>query len=342
MNYILSGSLKQKRLTVITFYPTERCNLNCSGCLNAISRNKILSRNKSDLSFKTFKKAIDEFGVLKPFLYFSGGEPTLNNDIFRMISYTNEKRFITSMVTNGLTLDEKYQDILNCGLRFITISIDGFEKDHDEMRGMPGAFDKTLNGVKKLISSRSDSIHIKVNITINKNNYSYLFNLVKFLFSLGVDEVSLQHFSFFNPETIALQEECAKKYALGVEVMGAGINSKSYLSKKQISVLEKELAKIRRSEFNVDLNETPVDDIRKYYEGKSPSTKSKCRRVNNELGIRANGDVEICPGYVLGNIRNDRIIDLFRGKKAEHLRNILKRNLIPACYRCCRLNYSFK
>lgn len=84
-----------------------------------------------------------------------------------------------------------------------------------------------------------------------------------------------------------------------------------------------------------------MDNIKKYYEGRFPSKKSTCRRVNNELGIRANGDVEICPGYILGNVNNGKIIDFFKGKKAEYLRNILKRSLIPACYRCCRLNFNF-
>lgn len=50
MNYILSQSLKQKMLTYITFYPTEKCNLNCPGCLNAISRNKRLNKSKIDLN----------------------------------------------------------------------------------------------------------------------------------------------------------------------------------------------------------------------------------------------------------------------------------------------------
>jgi len=104
-----------------------------------------------------------------------------------MISYANKKGFITSMTTNGILLNKKYRDILDSGLRFITISIDGFEQGHDEMKGTPGAFNKTLYGLKKLVSARNNKIHIRVNVVINRMNYNYLFNLVKFIFSLNLD-----------------------------------------------------------------------------------------------------------------------------------------------------------
>lgn len=300
-----------------------------------------MNDDKSELSFKNFKKVIDEFTTLKPFLYFSGGEPTLNNDIFKMISYADEKGFITSMVTNGINLNEKYRNISDCGLRFITVSIDGFKEDHDKLRGLSGAFDKTVDGLKKLVFTSDGSLHIKVNITINRKNYYYLFDLVKFIFCLNVDEVSLQHFSFYNPKIGFLQTKYAKRYGLGYEVQGARIDSQSYLSEKQIAILKKELIKIRKSKLNVDFDETHVNDIKKYYSGEFPSKKSKCKRVTNELHIRGNGDVEICPGYILGNINNSKIMEVFRGRKAEHLRNVIKRDLIPACYRCCKLNFNF-
>ena len=339
-NFVLSKLFGQKRIWIITFFPTERCNLNCSGCLVKESRTNYLKK-RPDLTFHDFTKVIREFEVLKPFLYFTGGEPLLNEDIFKMISNANEEKFVTTLTTNGIILSEKCKDMLNSGLLFLSVSINGFEKEHDKTQGVTGAFNKTIKGLTKLLDKRDGkNPRVKVNTIITSENYNQLGDLVAFLFDLGIDEMSLQHYSFYTDKMKLAQDECAIKYGLGTGVEGCNIESTPYLNEYQIGLLRKEICKIRKSGFEVEIKPR-VNEITEYYLGFQPSNKSKCNRISKEAVIRATGEIELCSGYVIGTI-SEGVKKSFYGAKAEKLRShIANQGLIPACYRCCALSYDF-
>jgi MoaA/NifB/PqqE/SkfB family radical SAM enzyme len=279
---------------------------------------------------------------LKPFLYFTGGEPLLNHDVFEMISYANKEKFVTSLTSNGILLSERCVDVLDSGLMFLSVSVTGFEKEHDRIQGMEGAFDKTISGLTELLRERRGYFpRVKVNTLINRENYDRLYDLVAFLFDLGVDEMSLQHYSFYNDEIKLAQEECAKKFGLGRGVDGAKVESLPYLNSQQVERLKSELDKVVNSGFNVEIK-PQVNRLTEYYLGARPTNNSTCDRISKEVIVRANGEIELCPGYVIGNIR-EGLKKSFYGEKAEVIRNyIANKGLLPACYRCCALNYDFE
>ena len=63
---------------------TSKCNLRCLHCYN---ESGIL---KNEISFELFKRLIDEFDE-KPDITFSGGEPLLHPDIWKMLEYAQDK-----------------------------------------------------------------------------------------------------------------------------------------------------------------------------------------------------------------------------------------------------------
>jgi len=62
---------------------TSKCNLRCLHCYN---ESGIL---KNEISFELFKRLIDEFDE-KPDITFSGGEPLLHPDIWKMLEYAQD------------------------------------------------------------------------------------------------------------------------------------------------------------------------------------------------------------------------------------------------------------
>ena len=73
--------------------PSDLCNLNCSICYTQKIKRK---RNHNFLSFNEFKKIIDNAKNYCVYInLWIAGEPLLNKELERMISYANKKNIIT-------------------------------------------------------------------------------------------------------------------------------------------------------------------------------------------------------------------------------------------------------
>ena len=85
-------------------------------------------------------------------LAFSGGEPLTRKDFFEVARHAADRGLYVSVATNGTLLTkENVQKLKHAGVNYLDISIDGASaKTHDEFRGVPGAFDKAVAGLKEL------------------------------------------------------------------------------------------------------------------------------------------------------------------------------------------------
>src|SRR3989338_2689484 len=69
--------------------PTNLCNLKCPMCPTG---NGTMPRPRGFMTFETFKKIIDEMGdYLITVTLMNYGEPFLNQDVYKMISYANKR-----------------------------------------------------------------------------------------------------------------------------------------------------------------------------------------------------------------------------------------------------------
>lgn len=122
--------------------PTEACNLKCKGCW-AGEYDQAASL-PFELMDKVLKEAKEELGSY--FVVISGGEPLIRKDeIIQLADKHNDMAF--HIFTNGTLIDEKFADDVNrVGNISLAISVDGFEKTHDERRGQ-GTFKKVMEGM---------------------------------------------------------------------------------------------------------------------------------------------------------------------------------------------------
>ncbi len=152
-----SENIHQK--PVVVWNITRRCNLNCIHCYSD-SKN---SEYPGELTTKEAKQVIDDladFGI--PVLLFSGGEPLLREDIFELAGYAKERGIRTVLSTNGTLIDKKIKD---SGFSYIGISLDGLNSNNDRFRGVKGAFDMALRGI------RNCKMKVGIRFTITRHNH---------------------------------------------------------------------------------------------------------------------------------------------------------------------------
>ncbi|MBN2345521.1 MAG: radical SAM protein [Candidatus Aminicenantes bacterium] len=158
---------------------TYRCNLNCSHCYNQ-------RRESPELSTDEWKKVIRilwDHGI--PHLDFTGGEPTLRDDLVELVAFAEDLGAITGLLTNGVRLaDEGYvRELKDAGLDYVQVTLESARPEvHRRMVG-DDTFDLTVRGIRNAVAA---GIHVLTNTTVTQANRQGLEEIVPFLKGLGV------------------------------------------------------------------------------------------------------------------------------------------------------------
>ena len=165
---------------------TYRCNNDCAHCYNA------RPRNYPELDTASWKKIIDKVWDLRiPHLVFTGGEPTLRQDLIELIAYAQSKGMITGLNTNARRLaDPAYvAELVNAGLDHVQITVEAASAQiHNEMVRSSSAWDQTLQGLRNAVNSR---LYLMTNTTLLRNNADTLPEILTFLSEEKVPTIGL-------------------------------------------------------------------------------------------------------------------------------------------------------
>jgi radical SAM protein with 4Fe4S-binding SPASM domain len=162
---------------------TKGCNLRCIHCRASATE---LS-SPSDLSTKNALRIIDQIAAAaNPILVLSGGEPLFRSDIFQLARYGTDKGLRVALATNGtLVTKEVARMIVDAGVKRVSISLDGADSlTHDTFRGIPGAFDAAVYGLRNL---KARGMSVQINMTIARHNARQLPQVLELAKSLGAD-----------------------------------------------------------------------------------------------------------------------------------------------------------
>lgn len=155
-----------------------KCNQKCRFCY-AAGQPKSAVR---ELTTTEWKQVIDKLIASRvPMLTFTGGEPTLRDDIDVLISYA--KTCVTRLNTNGILLTKELVEKLKAaGLDSVQITL--YSHDHKVHNALVGAdrFDDTVNGIKNAVAAGLD---VSINTPLCQENSDYRATLA-FIHSLGV------------------------------------------------------------------------------------------------------------------------------------------------------------
>ncbi|MBU0650473.1 radical SAM protein [bacterium] len=150
---------------MVSWFLTYRCNKRCIYCDSW----KIKTE---ELDTKKILNIIDEMAEAgTKLLHFTGGDPLLKDDIGLIIEHCKQKKIITNINSNPVSIFKKIEELENVNL--LTLSFDGPEEIHDLIRGR-GSFRILMAAVKVIKQSKKKLRFITVLSKYNLNTISYI------------------------------------------------------------------------------------------------------------------------------------------------------------------------
>lgn len=135
-------------------------------------------RVKRELSTQEWKQVLDtawKAGI--PHVIFTGGEPTLRQDLVELAKYSEELGQVTGILSNGLRLNDSdyLDDLLNAGIDHLMLSLDIKS-------------DLAWSALEKVLSA---DIYTTVHITATNENQEELLSVINRLKEFGLENISI-------------------------------------------------------------------------------------------------------------------------------------------------------
>ena len=168
---------------------THKCNLRCKHCYS----NSGGEEGEAELTTEQALAVVDQLvDAHVTALAFSGGEPLARKDFFQVARHAADRGLYVSLASNGTLLTkENVQKLKEAKVNYVDISIDGAtSKTHDEFRGVAGAFEKAITGLKNCVDAK---ICTCIATTVGKNNLAELPGIIDLAEQFKVDR-----FTYFN------------------------------------------------------------------------------------------------------------------------------------------------
>lgn len=187
---------------VVVWNMGRRCNLKCVHCY---AQSKDIEY-KNELTTEQGKALIDDlaqFGA--PVILFSGGEPLMRPDLPELAMYARSKGMRAVISTNGTLIDRKMAKVLkDIGLSYVGVSLDGIRETNDKFRGVKGAFDLALQGMRNCLE---EGIKVGLRFTINKKNVKDIPAIFDILEKENIPRVCFYHLVYAGRGSKLVKEE---------------------------------------------------------------------------------------------------------------------------------------
>jgi 12,18-didecarboxysiroheme deacetylase len=150
---------------VVVWNMTRRCNLRCVHCYSS-SQNIRYGNELTPAEAKAMIRDLATFG--SPVILFSGGEPLMHRGLPELARYAVDQGMRAVISTNGTLITRQTAAVFKeIGLSYVGVSLDGMKVTHDHFRGVEGAFDTAMKGIR---TCRDLGIKVGVRFTINRHN----------------------------------------------------------------------------------------------------------------------------------------------------------------------------
>jgi len=194
----LPAALGKRRAMELTYFVTEKCNMNCTHCFNRL---KNLKNPQQELSVNEVDRFSRTLGPMLRLLL-SGGEAFLRQDLadMCMVFIKNTNLLHLSIPTNGSLPEKIVQDVEKIATFFpatfveIKISLDQLNKKRDALTRHPGGFDKMVESVRRLkqLQKSHKNIGLGVITTCVPENQDEL----EKIYTFARNVLQVEHYSF--------------------------------------------------------------------------------------------------------------------------------------------------
>lgn len=355
-DYLLGGGKSFKPPMQIDIKVTNRCDLRCFMCAQWGETGYNIGKSAAEIkggecTAEDYFRLAREVSAWKPFIYVWGGEPLIYGDIQPVVEEFRAQGLWTSIVTNGTTLAKHADWIVGCGLDLLMVSIDGPAEVHDEVRRLPGAFDRLKEGLRAVKEARGTSSsngqmrpYLAPLITINRSNTGHLEETFSVCADVGADFVGV-YYSWFNDEEVGRAHVERFQHHFGETPTTWRGFSGGHVG-LDVDELLGSIKKVKQAKWPFPYLFIPdlagEEEVREYYANpKSLFGYKSCMALYFMTVILPNGDVATCrdyPDYVVGNIREQSLAEIFNNERYLRFRQALREDgLLPVCARCCGL-----
>lgn len=176
-------------LRILLLEVTQRCNAFCDQC-----------GSRCDMSGEDQLSGEAILGLLSDvrdnlgtdmMLNITGGEPLLRKDLFSIMARARDMGFDWGMVSNGTLIDDAaVKQMKDSGMKTITVSVDGMKETHEQLRHMPGSFDRIVSNVRRL-KEAGFLDHLQITFTANAKNAEDFPAVYELFSGIGVDSVRI-------------------------------------------------------------------------------------------------------------------------------------------------------
>ena len=348
--------------TTVNLELTYRCNLRCQMCSFVVSNAVVdggfpMNRGEegadpkdirgTELEYEDYEKLLNElraFGVKR--IGITGGEPLIKKHAPMIVRHAKKKGFWVSMISNGTVMtDEVCEAFVQSEMDSLTISIDGPEKVHNEVRGSDTGYARLVKNVKKLQDwkrrTSSPFPNISFSCAVSALNQKHLAEIVDVAEECGVPLLNYGYL-FFGDEQI---NKATDLVTLRGQANYGNQSIPMHLRKLSVDTMKTELrrAKARAQEKGVRLEFNPPleeDELESRFNDPIYFYTNKCFLPWYETRVNPFGDIYSCQiDTYLGNVRDKSFRAIWNDEPYREFRKLIKEHqLLPKCSRCCKLN----
>ena len=324
----ISGNI---RWGYVIFFVTNRCNAKCRHCFYWKNLNK-----EDELSLEEISTISKKIGTVQVLLL-SGGEPVLRNDLFEIISIfiRNNDTKVVSIPTNALLPRQLARVVEKLAMNFPSItfsinpSIDELFEKNDEIRGIQGAFDRSIETLREIeiLRKKYNNIELVVNTTISAFNYKNIDNIIEYF-----KEYDLTYHNFEllrgSPKEKSLSlpplEEIKKVHLKALKARNF------YIDKSKSGLIEK-ISVLGITKYSQTIKENVLD---------SKSLPFVCSAGKNIIVLEPDGDVKLCELLPsVGNLKEHNY-DIEQLLNNVTSRQLFKKTKNCRCTHVCFINMS--
>lgn len=171
---------------------TYRCNLQCPYCYNPLALGEYRDELPTEIWRRMLRQAA-ELGVVQT--HFSGGEPTLRDDLPELVEEASHLGLYTNLITQGTFLDDDLLDrLLASGLDHVQISIQAPEADLADRIAGAGVHAKKVDS---LLRVRDREVALTLNCVLHRLNHATIDDVIAFAENIGVRRLELANVQFY-------------------------------------------------------------------------------------------------------------------------------------------------
>jgi MoaA/NifB/PqqE/SkfB family radical SAM enzyme len=261
---------------------------------------------------------------------FSGGEPQLNRELATLSQMLRAEGIRVTLLTAGLLLERHACEVAGV-VDDITVSLDGPPEVHDQIRGVPAAFERLARGVRAVRSFQPD-ISIRGRCTVQKVNFTRLRETLQAARALNLNSISflavdLTSEAFNRPGSWEADRQGAVALEVGaVEQLD-----------REIEGLIRDCSQEIQSGYVVERPEKLRRITRHFLAqlGLTPAEAPRCNAPWISSVIEADGAVRPCFFHpALGNIHERPLREILNSRDALAFREGLDVANNPVCRNC--------